>query len=168
MIEQSLESNIVAAIEALGVNGLDVRGLWNPVAEGLVKGSENDSSSPAAAAVRVSPRSYSNYTIPTVTFDCAISLVVRTDLDPTGAILAAAADAIAGKLAAWHADVCESNDAGLACAGFQPAGFAVSGGTGPDFDRDAATWAVNYAFTIDGSLVPEQEETSQEETTTGD
>ena len=154
MIEQELESKIVAAVAALDVAGLDVRGLWNPVPNGLVKGAETDSSSPAAAIVRVSPRSYGAYTIPTVTFDCMISLVVRTDLDPTGETIAAAASAISAKLAAWHDDVCESNDAGLAFDGFMPSAFAVPGGAGPSYDDKSATWGVDYSFTIDGTLVP--------------
>ena len=55
MIEQELETKIVTAIQALGVAGLEVRGLWNPVAAGLVKGEEADASIPADAIVRVSP-----------------------------------------------------------------------------------------------------------------
>ena len=157
MIEQELEGKIVAAIAALGVVGLEVRGLWNPVSAGLVKGDEADASVPAAAIVRVGPRSFGSYTIPTVSLDCSVALVVRTDLDPTGEILAGAADAISEKIAAWHADVCESDDAGLAFDGFVPGGFSASGGSGPDFDRSAATWAVTWSFTIAGTLVPIEE-----------
>lgn len=151
MVERELESKIVAALEALNVTGLEVRGLWNPVASGSVKGME-DSGAPAAAVVRVSPRAYGNYTIPTVTFDCAVALAALVDLDPTGAILAAAAEAISAKLAAWHADVCNANDAGLAFEGFAPGGFAVGGGSGPEFDETAGAWAVTFNFTVAGTL----------------
>ena len=157
MIEQELETKIVTAIQALGVAGLEVRGLWNPVAAGLVKGEEADASIPADAIVRVSPRGYGSYTIPNVTFDCAIALVVRTDLDSTGSILAAAVDAISTKLAAWHETVCEDNAAGLAFDGFMPGGFSVPVGSGPEFDRPSATWVVTFPFSIEGTLVPVEE-----------
>lgn len=150
MIEQELESKIVAAIEALGVNGLDVRGLWNPVAAGLVKGSEDDSSVPAAAVVRVSPRAYDAVTFPTATFDGTVSLVVRTDLDPTGTVLALASDEISALLARLHRTVAHGDDQGLDVDGLDVAAFHLVGGTGPAFDQTAATWSVIYNFTVVG------------------
>ena len=163
MIEQELESKIVAAIAALGVEGLDVRGMWNPVAAGLVKGDEAEASIPAAAVVRVSPRAYDAVSFPTAEFACSVALVVRTDLDPTGGIVATAAGSLSGLLARLHRTVAHGEDCGLDVTGLDVAAFHLTGGTGPDFDRTAATWAVNYSFTVvgvvtDADLQPNNQE----------
>ena len=150
MIEKDLESRIVAAIEALGVSGLEVRGLWKPVVVGLVKGEETESAIPAAAVVRVSPRAYDAVTFPTAAFDCSVAIAVRTDLDPTGAILAAASDAVSAMLARLHRTVAHGRFSGLDVPGLEVAAFHLTGGDGPTFDRTAATWAVNYNFTVVG------------------
>lgn len=165
MIEQDLESRIVAVVKALGVSGLEVRGLWNPVAAGLVKGEETDASVPAAAVVRVSPRAYDAVSFPTATFDCAISLVVRTDLDPGGTLMALAAASLCGLLARLHRTVAHGQDCGLDVAGLDVAAFHLTGGTGPLFDRAAATWTVTYNFTVvgvvsDATLQPTTQEES--------
>lgn len=154
MVEQELESKIVDALEALEVPGLVVRGLWNPVADGEVKGQEG-SDIPVAAVVRVSPRSYGDYGVPTVTCECAVALAARVDLDPTGAILSSAAEAISDRLAAWHDNVCVADGDGLSFEGFMAAGFMVTGGSGPTFDEAAGAWAVTFNFTVSGTLVDE-------------
>lgn len=154
MVEQELESKIVAALEALEVSGLVVRGLWNPVAPGEVKGQEG-SDIPAAAVVRVSPRSYGDYGVPTVTCECAVVLAVRVDLDPTGAILSSAAEAISDRLAAWHDNVCVADGDGLSFEGFMAAAFTAPGGSGPTFDETKGAWAVTFNFTVSGTLVAE-------------
>ena len=164
MIELDLEKRIVAAVAALGVSGLEVRGLWNPVAAGLVKGEETDASVPAAAAVRVSPRAYNAVTFPEVTFDCVIAIVVRTDLDPTGSIVAAVAEAVSGLLARLHRTVAHGRNSSLDVAGFEVAAFHSVGGVGPDFDRTSATWSVNYNFTVVGVVSDaDLQPTTQEE-----
>ncbi|MBO7687681.1 MAG: hypothetical protein J6V72_14920 [Kiritimatiellae bacterium] len=150
MIEQKLESAIVAAVEALGVSGMDVSGLWNPVSAGFVKGEEANSSAAAGAVVRVAPRAYDAVTFPTATFDCTVSLVVRTDLDPDGAILASAADKISAFLARLHRTVAHGEDQGLDVDGLDVAAFHLTGGSGPVFDEAVATWAVTYNFTVVG------------------
>lgn len=154
MIEKDLEAKIIAALEALEVSGLVVRGLWNPVAPGDVKGLER-SDVPVAAVVRVSPRAYGDYGVPTVTCECAVVLAARVDLDPTGAILSSAAGAISARLAAWHDDVCVADGDGLSFEGFMAAGFMVTGGSGPTFDETAGAWAVTFNFTVSGTLVAE-------------
>ena len=163
MIEQELETKLVAAIVALGVEGLDVRGLWNPVASGLVKGSETDASVPAAAVVRVSPIAYDEVSFPSASFACSVSLAVRTDMDPTGGLLATAAGSISGLLARLHRTVAHGEYCGLDVTGLDVAAFHLTGGSGPDFDRTAATWAVNYSFTVfgvvtDADLQPNNQE----------
>ena len=157
MVEQELESKIVAALEALEVSGLVVCGLWNPVAPGDVKGLER-TDDPIAAVVRVSPRSYGDYGVPTVTCECAVVLAARVDLDPTGAILSSAAEAISARLAAWHDDVCTADGDGLSFEGFMAAGFMVTGGSGPTFDETKGAWAVTFNFTVSGTLVDEPTE----------
>ena len=165
MSELDLEKRIVAAVAALGVSGLEVHGLWNPVDAGLVKGEETDASVPAAAVVRVSPRAYDNVTFPTATFDCSVAIVVRTDLDPTGSLLATVANAVSGLLARLHRTVAHGRNSSLDVAGLEVAAFHLTGGDGPEFDRASATWAVTYSFTVvgvvsDATLQPTTQEES--------
>lgn len=165
MIEQDLETKLVAGIAALGIVGLEVRGMWNPVAAGLVKGEETDASAPAAAVVRVSPRSYDDVSFPTATFACSVALAVRCDLDPTGSTMATAAGSLGGYLARLHRAVARGANTELDVTGLEVAAFHLTGGAGPDFDRASATWSVTYSFTVVGVVTDAdvQPATNQEE-----
>jgi len=152
MIEKLIEANIIAAIEALNLDGLVVRGAWQTAADGTAKDLEADSS-PAAAFVKVSPRSYGDYSLPIVTIPCAVSVSVRSDKDPRGLLLPSVADGISGLLAGWHETVCVG-DTAFAVDGFAPAAVGEAGGDGPDYDREAGKWALTFNFNVIGTLVP--------------
>lgn len=150
MVEMELEEKIVDAVKALGVEGLAVKGLWQTASSGDLKGLE-DAAAPAAAAVMVGPKSFDRYGICEASFDCAIALAVRMDLDASGRILAHAAAAVSDLLQRWN--LVESGDglADLATrGGFAPGGVQLSGGSGPTLADGA--WAATWDFTVRGTV----------------
>ena len=157
MIEKSIEANIIAAIQALGLTGLVVRGAWQAAAEGEVKDTED--SSPAALAVAVSPRSFETFGFGICSMDVTLALVVRIDLCPTGAALETFVDPIANLLQKWNLTLDCTNDCNLGTDGFTPGGLQMSGGSGPETDREACVWSVAFNFTIRGT-VPEDSSTN--------
>lgn len=157
MIEKSIEANIIAAIAALDLPGLDIHGAWQAAAEGEVKDTED--SSPAALAVAVSPRSFETFGFGICSMDVTLALVVRIDLCPTGAALETFVDPIANLLQKWNLTLDCTNDCNLGTDGFTPGGLQMSGGSGPETDREAGVWSVAFNFTIRGT-VPEDSSTN--------
>lgn len=151
MIEKTIEANIIAAVEALGLPGLVVRGAWQPAAVGKVKGEETESSAPAALAVAVAPRALEQFGFGICSMDVRLALAVRADLCPTGAAIETYAEPIADLLETWNATMDCDHDCGLAVAGrFQPGGLQMTGGEGPTFDRQLAIWSVTFSFSLRG------------------
>ena len=165
MIEKSIEANIIAAIEALNLTGLVVTGAWKAANAGEVKGTED--SSKAALAVAVSPRSFETFGFGICTMAVALSLAVRTDLCPTGAELETYVDPIANLLQRWNLTMGCAHPCGMAVEGkFEPGGVQMSGGSGPDLDREAGVWSITFNFTIRGTAIQAEEtETAASETT---
>ena len=149
MLEKSIEANIIAAIEALNLTGLVVRGAWQSASAGEVKDTED--SSPATLVVHVGPRSFDSYSSPEVTFPVALSFMIRTDLCPTGAALETYCDPVEGILHQWNLyiaagrDICE-----LDVTGFKTHFIQFTGGEGPTFDSDANIWSVIFSLTVVG------------------
>lgn len=159
MIEKSIEANIIAAIEALNLTGLVVHGSWQAANVGEVKDTED--SSLAALAVAVSPRSFETFGFGICSMEVALSLAVRTDLCPTGAALETYVDPIANLLQKWNLEMDCDHPCGMGVEGkFDPGGLQMSGGSGPELDREAGIWAITFNFAIKGVAVP-VEETSE-------
>ena len=150
MIEKLLEANIVSAIEALNLPGLAVRGAWQAAEQGGLK--DEEGSTPAALAVHVSPRTFENFGLSICTMDVSFALVVRTDLCPNGTELETYADPILALLQNWNLNLNCENDCGLSVNGFAPGGIQITGGEGPSFDRDSATWAISFQLSIRGCI----------------
>lgn len=151
MIEKDIEARIIAAIAALNLPGLDIRGAWQSVDAGNVKGEES-ADAPAALAVAVSPRAFETFGICVATMEVALALSVRADLCPTGAALETYAAPIAAMLDDLNINMDIDHDCGMAVDGFKPKSVQVSGGSGPVFDRDAGAWAVTWNFTLRGHV----------------
>lgn len=162
MIEKKIEANIVAAVKALGLSGLDVRGAWQSADVGEVKDMESDSA-PAALAVTVSPRSVETFGIGVCAMDVALALVVRIDLSPTGSALETYVAPIAEMLTRWNRTMDCVNPCGMAVEGeFAPGGLQLTGGSGPELDRDLGVWAVTFNFTLRGTILEAPEETENQ------
>ena len=153
MLEKSIEANIIAAIEALNLTGLDIHGAWQATNAGEVK-DEEAPAAPATLYVRVGPRSFETFGIGVCSMDVVFSLVIRTDLNPTGAALETYVDPIADLLQSWNNTMDEENPCGMAVEGeFAPGGMQMVGGSGPVFEREAAIWSVTFNFTLRGSII---------------
>ena len=159
MIEKEIEANIIAAIEALNLTGLAIRGAWQTAADGEVKNTED--SSPAALSVAVSPRSFEKYNHPEISLEIAISLDIRTDLCPSGTALETYCDPVASLLQSWNLGICEPAEV----TGFAPRFIQFVGGSGPEFDREGAVWSVVFHLTFRGTVTQPQSSTqnTQEE-----
>lgn len=156
MIEKSIEANIISAIQALNLTGLTVSGAWQAANEGEVKDTED--SSPAALAVAVAPRSFETFGFGICSMEVEISLAVRTDLCPTGAALETYVDPIANLLQTWNLTMDCAHPCGMAVEGkFEPGGLQMSGGSGPDLDREAGVWSITFNFTIRGTAIQSEE-----------
>ena len=160
MLEKSIEANIIAAIADLNLDGLDIHGAWQAANAGEVKDEESDGA-PATLAVAVSPRSVETFGICVCSMNVALSLVVRTDLDPTGAALETYVAPIADLLTRWNRTMDCVNPCGMEVEGeFAPGGLQLTGGSGPEFDREMCIWAVVFNFTLRGTLLDAQPETA--------
>ncbi len=153
MIEKSIEANIIAAIEALNLTGLDVRGSWQVANDGEVKDTEDNS--PAALYVRVSPRSFESYSSPEVTFPVTLSFAIRTDINPTGTALETYCDPVEGILHQWNLDIAAGREiCELDVTGFNTHFIQFTGGDGPTFENDAKIWSVVFNLTVGGVVSP--------------
>lgn len=149
MLEKDVEEAIVAAVDGLGLQGLSVRGSWQVVAAGAVKGAEDESA--AALVVKVAPRSFPMFGVCEVDLDVTLALAVRVDLDADGAKLVEYADAIGELIQGWNLVEAGDELTDLAVPGvFEPGGVQVTGGTGPENENGA--WTVVQNFTLRGTV----------------
>ncbi len=163
MLEKSIEANIIAAIEALNLTGLDIHGAWKAANAGEVKDEESDGA-PATLVVAVSPRSVETFGIGVCSMDVALSLVVRTDLNPTGAALETYVAPIADLLTRWNRTMDCVNPCGMEVEGeFAPGGLQLTGGSGPELDRDLCIWTVVFNFTLRGTVLDAPTENATQE-----
>lgn len=66
MIEKNVEAAIIAEIDKLALPELDVVGLWQPTAEGIIKAMERSDSS-AVLIVKIPPKSFDTFGVCEVT-----------------------------------------------------------------------------------------------------
>ena len=163
MLEKSIEANIIAAIEALNLTGLDIHGAWKAANAGEVK-DEEAPAAPATLYVRVGPRSFETFGIGVCSMDVVFSLVIRTDLNPTGTALETYVDPIADLIQSWNNTMNCNNPCGMAVEGeFAPGGLQMVGGSGPEFDREMCIWTVVFNFTLRGTVLDAPTENATQE-----
>lgn len=153
MLERMVEAKIIAAVNALGIDGLAVSGFWQPSAPGEVKGVE-DSAHKSALAVKVPPKGFDTFSICEATLAVSLLLEVRADMCPTGEELSTICGAIGDMLTGWNMDEHGEVERDLSVPGvFSASGVNVSTGTGPDFVAAEGVWEVEYNLTLRGSVV---------------
>ncbi len=141
-IEQMLEAKVVAAVQALGVDGVQVYGSW---------GSPQEEETAAALTVTVSPRAYTRYTICEATFVVAIDLTVAIGADPTGARFSAAAAAVSEMLHLWNMNRQNEAKTALAVDGvLSIGGIRVTGGSAPMLDMQSGRRSASFLFDVTG------------------
>ncbi len=146
MIEQELESRIVAAIRALTVPNLAVVGAWN----------EQEDETPATVAtltVVVSPRVYRRFTVCEATFPVSLELVASSAADPAGTAFIAAATAVSDLLHSWNMNKSNEAKTALAVDGLLSiGGIRVTGGNAPYLDRESGRRRTSFDFEAVGFI----------------
>lgn len=147
MIEKDLERAVMARVGAAVPETVQVSGVWQPSAMGVVKGEEK-AGAMAYATVAVAPRSHETFATPKADFAVAVALVVRQELCPDGAALADFTEHILAVLEGWQMSV-SAMQADLSVPGFAPCGLRLDGGN-VKFSDAARAWTVTQSFTVRG------------------
>ncbi len=151
MIEKNVEAAIMTAIQNLNLPDLDIVGLWQPSATGVVKGTEK-SDSTAALVVKIPPKSFDTFGICEVQLEADLVLTVRIEQDSTGEKLVQYVEPINNLLERWNMVTEQEDLEDLETDDFSVGGIHVNGGTGPTFDAQSRCWTVTFSLTIRGLL----------------
>ena len=147
LAEKEIEEKVKGFVaEALKDFEPTIKGSWDIVEEGEVKGREEPCGTVLAIAVGI--RSYGSFDSPQCDVPCAIVFSVRRDMDPTGSEAVEASEKLMALFHKWNADadrVCDD----LQTASFSPAGFRLDGG---EMRQDADAWRVSVSFTLRGVI----------------
>ncbi len=150
MIEKDLERAVMARIADAAPETVQVSGMWQPSAAGVVKGVER-AEAMAYASVAVAPRSHETFATPKADFAVAVSLAVRQEMCPDGAALADFTERILAVLEGWQMSL-PALQADLTVPGFAPAGLRLDGGNVAFSDATRA-WTVTQSFTVRGVVM---------------
>lgn len=154
MIERLIEKRIVdklkSAVDARGIEGLCVYGLWNDSAD--VMKSKEQSSSKAFCIVKIPPRSYTTFGICEVQMNISIALVVRADACQDDEV-SSFTEPIVDILNSWNMVHEYEELVDFEVEGFYPGGINITQGEGPDIDRSSMTWSVSFNVLLVGSIV---------------
>lgn len=142
-IQEKIRGFVTEALKPLTPT---VKGSWDIVEEGEVKGREEPCGSVLAIAVGL--RSYDSFDSPQCDTPCAIVFSVRRDMNPTGSEAVEASEKIMRLFHSWNADadrVCDD----LSTDSFAVAGFRLDGG---EMRQTEDAWRVSISFTLRGVI----------------
>lgn len=147
LAEKEIEEKVKGFVaEALKGFEPTIKGSWDIVDEGEVKGREEPCGTVLAIAVGI--RSYSSFDSPQCDVPCAIAFSVRRDMNPTGSEAVEASEKLMALFHKWNADadrVCDD----LSTDSFGVGGFKLNGG---EMRQDADAWRVGISFTLRGVI----------------
>lgn len=147
LAEKEIEEKVKGFVaEALKGFEPTIKGSWDIVDEGEVKGREEPCGTVLAIAVGI--RSYSSFDSPQCDVPCAIAFSVRRDMNPTGSEAVEASEKLMALFHKWNADadrVCDD----LSTDSFGVGGFKLDGG---EMRQDADAWRVGISFTLRGVI----------------
>ena len=153
LIQKELEEKLLtiyrAALTAAGITNVTVSGAWETAQSGLVKWVEGDGTSAAFVNVAVGNPGWQTFSTPVVSFNVNTSLFVRTELDPTGELLAAIAEVIENLHRSWQVATYQSGFTALDLENLSVDGIALGVGASPTVD--GANCVVTWPFTLNGS-----------------
>ena len=156
LIEQDLEAKILAALSSAlpATPKCFATGFWQPSALAVLKRVENTPDAVAILEVATSPAKRETFSVPVVTFDVTVALVVRLDLDPQGTAFAALAEAIIATFREWQAATYQQTFTALDVDGLSADDVAISATT-PVIDTSTQTARLSWSLTISGTYIPE-------------
>lgn len=148
LAEKEIEEKVKGFVaEALKDFEPTIKGSWDIVDEGEVKGREEPCGTVLAIAVGV--RSYSSFDSPQCDIPCAVVFSVRRDMNPTGSEAVEASEKIMRLFHSWNADadrVCDD----LSTDSIAVAGFRLDGG---EMRQTEDAWRVSVSFTLRGVIM---------------
>ena len=142
-IEEKVKGFVAEALKGFEPT---IKGSWDIVDEGEVKGREEPCGTVLAIAVGI--RSYSSFDSPQCDVPCAIAFSVRRDMNPTGSEAVEASEKLMALFHKWNSDadrVCDD----LSTDSFGVGGFKLDGG---EMRQDADAWRVGISFTLRGVI----------------
>lgn len=147
LAEKEIEEKVRGFVaEALKPLEPDIKGSWDIVEEGEVKGREEPCGSVLAIATGL--RSYDGFDSPQCDIPCAVVFSVRRDMNPTGSEAVEASEKLMALFHKWNSDadrVCDD----LSTDSIAVAGFRLDGG---DMRQTEDTWRVSISFTLRGVI----------------
>ena len=153
LIQKELEEKLLtiyrAALTAAGITNVTISGAWETAQSGLVKWVEGDGTSAAFVNVAVGNPGWQTFSTPVVSFNVNTSLFVRTELDPTGELLAAIAGVIEDIHRNWQTSTYQQTFTALDLDNLSVDGIALGVGASPTVD--GANCVVTWPFTLNGS-----------------
>jgi len=149
MIEKKIEDKIAEKIEAAltekRITGFQILKAWT-----CAEQTENKDAS-VIVVLKVHPRGYETYTIPTAAFSIEVTLIARADVDYDGAGYLEVAETILGALHVWQKDIdaaCRDFDVE---GEFSTAGMRMDGGD-CGLDKEAKVWTCTENLTLYGCI----------------
>lgn len=154
LIQRELEAKVMSYLaKEIEARGLDVAltGAWQTSESGLVKWVESTSGKGAIISVALSAPQRETFSLPSVTFSANISLFVRGELDPTGDLLAAAAEVIQDALDEWQTETYQHRFIRFDLPGLSVDEIALEGAASPVVNESIIS--VTYSARFAGSYL---------------
>lgn len=151
LIEKELEGKILTALaDCLPADvKATVVGFWQPTALGEVKGWE-DSDSAALLEVAVGLGQQETFSNPVVSFNVAVALAVRLELDAQAENILKLVEPISELFKDWMAATYQQTFTALDVDGLSVDGVGVAGEV-PQLDPNAKVARVGWSLTLSGS-----------------
>lgn len=149
MVEKEIEDRIIArldaALDAAGVAHQTI-GAWS------CDGVTEDKAAGVVVTVKVHPRAYETFTVPTANFSVDVNLLARADEDWDGADYLKTTDELFKILHGWQKSIDQTVEDFTIEGGFDPAGLRMDGGDA-GLSQDSKIWTCTWSLTLYGCIL---------------
>lgn len=149
MIEKKIEDKIAQKIEdaftAKHISGFQIIKAWTCAEQ------TEDKDASVIVVLKVHPRGYETYTVPTATFQIEVTLIARADIDFDGIKYIDVTETLFDTLHAWQKSIdlcCEDFDIE---GEFSTAGMRMDGGS-TGLEKDSKVWTCTENLTLYGCI----------------
>lgn len=150
IIELSVEEQIAALLrDAIARDNVVVTSAWAVALEGDEKGVERPDEA-ARVVVAVGAPAFDTYETPTAELPVAVSVAVRRESDPTGALLADLLSAVEGVRLPFH--LSREALAEVSTESFDACGARADSGEPPSYNAALNAWNVTRTFSLKGVI----------------
>ena len=149
IIERQLENAFMSTLSAMSdLSAAQIVGSRTIAAAGQTK--SEDSTAPTVVAVACGFRQNDAFSLSPISMPMSITIMTRSELDPTSEYHDTVVESIAALLSRWHKYGDEMTDA-LTTEKFLAGELRMDGGTNRVYDTTNSTWSETLTFTIRGS-----------------